>query len=336
MGRTKLAYGVLWFVYILFSFTLFPLWKINVLIPVVPLIGLGGWLFGSTTGLVLIMPALAYHYGVCEAYADILVYYESRAFGTLILIVVVFLTGKLRRNHIAIREAHAALDQTVQTRNRELNDLAESLIKNAEQTRVELGQELHDGIGQYLTGIKLYCSSITDELLVKANPLAALSDTLSIRAEHTQSMIRRAARTLFPVKIGETGLPSALNELAACFEETSNISLSVNVPADCPDIPETTALQLYRICQETVLHILNHSLANRIAVELDALANDYHLIITHNGKHSNLPGNSDVQTRLIEYRLQRISGTLRMDATVHGREKIIYLIPRQAIPVPSC
>ncbi|MEE9368887.1 MAG: histidine kinase [Pontiella sp.] len=327
-------YTLAWLAYVVFTFNMFPHWKINVAIPVIALVGLGGWILGITKGLILIIPAMIYHYLLLsEIYAHILIYYEGGFVGTFMCIVVVFLTGTLRNNFDAIKNTNIRLDQLVDERNAELRALASNLITESEQMRISRGELLHDGIGQHLTGIQLYGSSLAERLLEEQNPHTARAYQLQEKGRKTHNQIRRIARMLFPVKIGQVGLVPALHELASCFTELEQVEFSVKELGQLPELPEEIALQLYRICQESANHALYQLSARRINVEVFATKTMYSVKFGHDGL-TNKAEDKNKTLQLIDYRLQNISGTAEPGFSLHGLENTIYAVtnPNTAAP----
>jgi glucose-6-phosphate-specific signal transduction histidine kinase len=267
-------------------------------------------------------------------YGNLIVYYQDRLLATLLSIFVVLLTSSLRGKLNAIKATNQELDRLVAGRNAELDALASKLIAASEQVRVSMGQELHDGIGQHLTGIKLFCTSLADRLLAEQNPNAYLADSLSAQVGTIHNKIRKIARMLFPVRIGQVGLIPALNELASCFQDMEHIEFSIKEQDSLPDLPEKTALQLYRVCQETANYALDHLKATRIGVQVSATPQAYNLEFGHDGLPLQFKEQNNV-LRLIEYRLQQISGTAEKGHCLPGMEKTTYTIPHPEMEAPA-
>jgi glucose-6-phosphate-specific signal transduction histidine kinase len=309
---------------------MYPTWPSSVGIPVFALLGIGGWLFGRTRGFMIIIGMTLYHFLLWNVlYGDILVLYQATALGPVLLISIVWLSGTLRENQEAIKETNRTLDQLVHSRNAELNAVTAVLLDRTEKMRIEIGEELHNGIGQEMTGIQLYCSSLAEQMVKEHNPTASLALSLRARAQQTHELVRWAARTLFPVKIGEMGLLSALHELASCLEESKQVKFFITDDHGPLDIPDNTALQLYRICQETALYILNRSDASCINIELVELPAEYKLIISHNSESLEFKRHKDVDAQLIEYRLNKVSGTMTVDTHQRYTKKFTVSLSRE-------
>lgn len=259
-------------------------------------------------------------------FADLVIYYQDRAIGSLIAVVVVLLTGTLREKLDAIKATNQSLDLLVAERNAELDGLASKLIADYENTRISLGQELHDGIGQQLTGIKLFCTSLADRLHAGQNPNVSMAYSLVEGITQTHNQVRLIARMLFPIQISRVGLFPALNELASCIQDMHHVEFSVTEPNALPKLTEHTSLQLYRICQETTNYALDHLEAKQIRVRLSASTNTCTLEFQHNGLPLRFEDNSNA-LRLLDYRLRQISGTITKIPRLKTEETTVFSIP---------
>lgn len=330
-----ILYILAWVFYIAITMTMMPLWGESVVILIIPLLAIGGWLFGTNLGLRLIILEIIYHYILfSEVHADIFIYYQSKFVGILISIAIVQLTGNLRKNLGAIKETGLKLDRLVAERNRDLDALASKLIIDSEQMRISRGQALHDGIGQHMTGIQLFGSSLADQLAEENNLNSASASLLVELGSKTHNQIRHIARVLFPVQIAQVGLVPALQELASCFGDLEQVNFSITEVGCLPDLSENTALQLYRICQESANHAIYQLKATKIEVEIATTKNLCTVKFGHNGlpRHAEEKNNT---LQLIDYRLQQISGCSKIDSSCLGFEKNIYTIPNPEMAVSA-
>lgn len=313
--------------YPLLCFQMFEEWNSNVLIPSIPLLAIGAWLFGSTIGLFLFLYIASISFALSQFFADSYTYYVDRAMGIPISLLVVYIFSRLRMNYDGLRETTQRLDERVAERDSELSMLTEQLLNSSEIRRVNRGQELHDGIGQQLTGIQLLNASLATQLEQEENSEKAVATKLMMETCRAHDHIRQIARALFPVKIAQVGLVSALTELAACISEIRLTKILVKELSDVSDIPEPTALQLYRICQESIDYLTTHADADRLEVSLSMTKNHFTLGIAHNGS-SLKKAEEDSLAGLIQYRLKQIKGTQTESLTTRGANIIYYNIPK--------
>jgi glucose-6-phosphate-specific signal transduction histidine kinase len=326
--RTIILYALLWGVYIAFSFITFPQWKDNVLLPAIPLLALGSWLLGRTNGLSLILLGLTLqNIYISELFPDTYRYYESRLTGVLISLCVVFVAGTLRASITAIKTVNTRLDQVVEESSEELSTLTCQLVERTEALRISRGQELHDGIGQQLTGIQLFCSSLADQFDT-SDTNTSLAHSLTDHARQTHHLIRKISRSLFPIQIEEAGLRTALEELVSCMEGTSEIEYTIDFQGDIDGTPPDIALQFYRICQESILYILNHTRVTQIKILMEADSSILRLALEHDGEPVGTEIKHSPESRLIESRLLQIKGLSTTRPPAQGlRERLLFSAP---------
>jgi len=326
--RVNILYILLWVLVILFSFSMFPVWRINVAFSGALVTGIGYWLYGKRYRFLLAGSWIIYHSSLCEVYGDILESYQSRFFANLLMVLLAFLISELRENYDFQKETTKKLDDAVAARNREWAVLVAGLIDRRERMRNEQGEELHNGVGQEMTGIQLYCEMLSEKAAATRNPAESLIASLRAGAQETHRIIRWTARTLFPVKIAEAGLLASLRELVSCLEESQDVEFAIEADTDSFPIPNVTALQLYRIAQETLFYVLKHTDARKICLDLEEQAHEYRLDIIHNGQKIGCGDTMGVDIRVIEYRLRKILGVMTTSSPHAGLEKITYTVPR--------
>lgn len=322
-----ILYILLWLIYLTFSIITFPSNE-SVLILIFLLVALGAWCFGRSIGLVAALVALISLYFITSViYGDISPYYENRLSGPLLGITIVLLVGNLRSSYDALKAVNADLDQRVEKRNTELKNLTTQLLNDAEATRLRHGQTLHDGIGQQLTGIQLYCTSMEEQLQADTSPILSIFHTMRERAKEAHTMIRKTARMLFPARINETGLIPAIQELVSCLNEMEHVSIVLEVDGDFREIPHEPALGLYRLCHESAMSAATVLNARLIRLSIHEDATVYEVTLQHNGAPwSQL--NETMEQKLMLYRLQALRGTFSSYRPVSGLENIIYRTPK--------
>ena len=181
-------------------------------------------------------------------------------------------TGELIQANL---ELHAALAERWRLQ-MEMNQISEERQKM-------IGQELHDGLGQQLTGIAFLVSSLHETLGIKSAPeVPAIRQVKDLLVE-AMSVIRALSRGLYPVALETGGLSSALHHLSEYAQSTSGVQCVVRCTINTHLIDKTIALNLYRIAQEAVCNALRHSKAQLIEIKLSETGEHYRLSIEDNG-----------------------------------------------------
>ncbi len=311
-----------------FAYAMFPVVNVNVLITHIPLIGLAGWLFGRAGGLMIALSLMIFAAALLSfVYADIAEYFAAKGSGSMMYVLAALMTSKLRENHDAIKKTSARLDRMVAARDQQLSALTRRLLDTAETRRVTRGQELHDGIGQQLTGIQLLCSSLMDQLTSEHNTALPLTAELGKRVAITHNLVRRVARLLFPIRIAEVGLSAALTELAASLRDIKHVEIMVKDLGDLSAVSAPVSLQIYRICQETITDLIDNAMARRLEITMRRSASHITLRIAHDGERV-ADTSVDSVTRLTEYRLKQIAGNVSRATTKEGLSQLAFSIPK--------
>lgn len=144
-----------------------------------------------------------------------------------------------------------------------------------ERERRRLGRELHDELGQTLTGIVLLLEGLAREIPQQTQPtVVQLQEAGRAAVEKTRDL----ARGLRPQALDEFGLRSALTALAAGFAERTDVRVRHDLPADLPPLAPEHDLAIYRTAQESLTNVARHADAG--AVVLSLLAQDGGVVLS--------------------------------------------------------
>ncbi|ETW92302.1 MAG: hypothetical protein ETSY2_53805, partial [Candidatus Entotheonella gemina] len=137
----------------------------------------------------------------------------------------------------------------------EQKQLEQELISLSAQEQRRLGQELHDGLGQLLTGAALVSRMLADQLTGEQHPEATEAVQVADWVHQALVTTHDVAHGLYPEALASQGLGRALESLAVQSERL--FGLTCKFIGDIPDdlMTATAALHLYRIAQEAVTQI---------------------------------------------------------------------------------
>jgi PAS domain S-box-containing protein len=218
------------------------------------------------------------------------------------------------------------------TRRKELEReaLQREVLAMTTREQRQIGQELHDGVGQELTGLGLMAQSLAQRLPEEAGEKRiALRLVAGLDSLHQQ--VRELSRGLIPVHVESRGLAAALDDLAARTTEASGIS----VTAECPDWVELpdheTATQLFRIAQEAVNNAVRHGHPRRVLVTLLGEPDGLRLRIRDDGIGIlGVPDQCDgLGLRIMQYRARQIGGVLHIGPSNGGGTVVSCTLPRR-------
>src|SRR5215831_8838895 len=188
-------------------------------------------------------------------------------------------------------------------------------ISNREQRR--LGSDLHDGLGQELTGLSLLLKSLEVQI-AREQPryLPQLSKITELLA-HTIQSTRSLARGLAPVNLERGGLPEALRHLATRCTDMYGLSCKFDDRSiRLPELDEGSATHLYRIAQEATTNAARYAHAKHIAIELRTTPRKLHLTVTDDGiglSAGLAQGKPGLGLKIMEYRAHMMGGTVAFE-----------------------
>jgi PAS domain S-box-containing protein len=183
-------------------------------------------------------------------------------------------------------------------------------ISNREQQRI--GHDLHDGVCQQLAAIVLRSHVLARHLQEKGVAESAEAEALGALVNESLVQTRGVARGLFPVRLEENGLVSALEELVTTAKGLYQINCTFANGGFPPQVDSGAALHVYYIAQEAVLNAAKHSGATRVAVALSRIKDRVALSVEDNGTgfQLNNPTRLGMGIGIMRYRARVIGATL--------------------------
>ena len=187
-------------------------------------------------------------------------------------------------------------------------------ISNREQRR--LGSDLHDGLGQELTGLSLLLKGLEVQLSREAPQYAPQLLKITDLMARTIQSTRSLARGLAPVNLERGGLTEALKHLAIRCSDMYALECIYLPSGKLPELDEGAAPHLFRIAQEATTNAARYAQAKQIRIELRTTARVLQLNISDDGiglsaglaqRH---PG---LGLRIMEYRARMLGGTLKFE-----------------------
>jgi PAS domain S-box-containing protein len=182
-------------------------------------------------------------------------------------------------------------------------------IANREQRRI--GSDLHDGLGQELTGVALMLRGLASRVKRGQPATAADLDELVALVNGAIESTRSLARGLSPVELERGGLVYALRALTVRARELYGLEVKFRSrvwPELTLDAAATT--HLYRIAQEALTNAVRHARATQVSVVLGARGRRVVLTIADDGDGMRSDGGNGMGLRIMRYRAQMMGGEL--------------------------
>jgi signal transduction histidine kinase len=243
----------------------------------------------------------------------------------------------------ALRRAHDELEIRVQQRTAELkaaygklqNSIVErkrletELLEITEKERRRIALDLHDDLGQKLSGIALMTKGL--ELKLAKQKAAEVQDVSKIHLLIQQTMNHASdlAHDLATLEFAQRDLPAALDDLAARARELFSISCRFKPDGETPALESGVVSQLYKIAQEAVTNAIKHGKAKRVSIGLANGDDKLTLTIQNDGLpfpdlHSHSTG---MGLRIMNYRASLIGSILDIRAKGNNGTIVTCSVP---------
>ena len=179
-----------------------------------------------------------------------------------------------------------------------------------EEVRRRIARELHDEVGQVLTGV----------MLGLEDPEARES------VRHSLDDVRRIAGELRPQTLDELGLQSALRSLCTTVEATPGLRVERRLELGDAELTPEVELVVYRVAQESLTNVMRHAGATEALLSLEQLDGAVRLIVRDDGRGLDEEGNGAGLAGMHE-RAMHIGGRLAVRAAPGGGTEVVLDVP---------
>lgn len=189
----------------------------------------------------------------------------------------------------ALREAeeriqHRRAEEQLRQSHRQLRALSVYLQSVREEERTRIAREVHDELGQALTGCKLDLSWIASKLPRELKSLIDKTRALNSHIDSTIQTVRRISAELRPGVLDHLGLVAALEWQANEFQNRTGIKCEVRTNLCEALLDQDLSTTLFRIFQETLTNVIRHAGATQVMVELKQNDSRIMLEVKDNGR----------------------------------------------------
>src|SRR3954452_17721594 len=162
-----------------------------------------------------------------------------------------------------------------------LRRLAAHLISVREEERAHIAREIHDELGQVLTGIKMEVGWLAKRL--KEPQLLEKTESMSKLIDSTVQTVRKIATGLRPEMLDDMGLVAAIGWQAKDFQKRTGIRCRIKLPPETAKLDIDISTTAFRIFQEILTNVARHSRATRVDIELDVADTEVRMQVHDNG-----------------------------------------------------
>jgi signal transduction histidine kinase len=182
-------------------------------------------------------------------------------------------------------EERKLLEDNLLKSEKELKDLSGKLIQSYEEERRRIGKELHDGLAQTLSAIKVWSDAAIARMgkNMSEESVEPIHSILSL-AKASVNEVRNIIKNLRPTILDDLGLHAAISWLCQEFEKMHPmVAMQRKINLMDQRIPESLKIVIFRILQEALNNISKHSMASSVSVMLNQADDTIEMNIYDNG-----------------------------------------------------
>jgi NO-binding membrane sensor protein with MHYT domain/two-component sensor histidine kinase len=234
------------------------------------------------------------------------------------------------------RTNQALLDQIAERNaaNEQIRALSRHLVEAQESQRKELSRELHDRVGQNLTGLDINLNILKTQLSGddRAELRSRLEDSISLVGSIADA-IENVMSELRPPMLNDHGLLAALHWYAKEFSQRTGIDATVRGKVPQQRLAQEIEITLFRIAQEALNNVSKHARATRVELDLQHSGDECILSVSDNGIGFDPAVSSKVMSRpgrgmvTMRERAQAVGGQLEIKAAPGGGTQILVWVP---------
>lgn len=202
----------------------------------------------------------------------------------------------------------------------ERRKLEKEIQEISEREQRRLGQDLHDGLGQMLTGINFLAKVLQQKLAARRSEEAAEAASIVSLINQALSQTRELARGLCPVVLENNDIHAALQQLSDNLEKIFKVHCHVICDPDIRIEENPVAVHLYRIAQEATTNAIKHGKAKNVHISLVQTKGFMTLRVKDDGV--GLPKdalkNKGMGMRVMQHRARMIGATLEIEQAKPG------------------
>ncbi len=206
--------------------------------------------------------------------------------------------------------------------------LEEEVLEISARERRRIGDDLHDGLGQYLAAIAVKAKLLEDDLAAAASSHKPKAEKLVRLVNNAIQQTRTLARGLDPIEVEANGLVPALQKLACETEDLFRVVCALRCDRPVLPMSKSIGLQLYRIAQEGINNAVKHGKPRRIEIGLATEPTHVRLRIKDDGCGFRLDTarRGGMGLRIMQYRAHVIGGVLTIQSRPNRGTEVQCLV----------
>jgi len=313
-------------VYVAFIFVGYPLLGASVMLPSILLCGFATWLYDYKIGLLFAfflnlvnMAIIMCDLGDTQSWRTSLDPGSAAAQA-----LAIFFAATIQNQRRKSQELARIQQECIRQRKRELEEITEYML--SQPGYIHIQEKLYNIVTCQLTGLLIHSKSLRN-FLVRANaPQAVEAEKLVQIAKQNIEQAQQLDKKLSLQKITGAQIEAAFEKLSVYYSSTAHTHFTMKLSKRLRELPDSTALHLYRIALEVVNNSLRHGKATHIDLSLEMDDDTCTLSILNNGtpiKSLNNSGGLGMKTIL--HRAECIQATPKFETTSEGKTRFICI-----------
>jgi signal transduction histidine kinase len=233
-----------------------------------------------------------------------------------------------------LKEAREQLSSAAETALARAKLAERKIIEISEETQQQIGRELHDDLGQQLTGIAFMAEVVRQHLKNSGHPEAESVAKITALINEAIMKAHNLAHDLYPVEMKETGLRAMLTRLANNTQSIYGIECEFTCKGKPKIEAPLTNTNVFRIVQEAVHNAVKHSGASKIAIKMTASPESMAIEVDDNGrgigKQLDTKKDGGLGMHTMQYRASLLNAVLAISERQGGGTRVSLTLPAGA------
>jgi hypothetical protein len=223
-------------------------------------------------------------------------------------------------------------EREVRESREQLRQLSASLQVVREEEKARIARELHDELGQALTGLKMDLAQLVTQLTTEQQAALSQANAMKTLIESTVASVRRIATELRPLMLDDLGLAATIEWQVNDFSRRTGITVDLSMPEPEFDVDSELSTVLFRVLQESLTNVARHAGASHVRVALSGTERDVQLTVHDNGKGIGASLESAPKTFGLlgmRERASMLGGELSVHSNPGAGTSIMMIVPRR-------
>lgn len=208
--------------------------------------------------------------------------------------------------------------------------LERQILAVAESEKQRISLELHDGLGQHLTGVSFVARTLADKLRTAEHPEAKEADWLVKLLTEAITRTRALARGLWPVSLERDTLGQSIAKMAEDLESIFGVSCAMQVVDEPYIATPFAAHHVFRIVQEAATNAIKHGRARRLTFRLELVGDEFTFCVINDGlpvDPEQLAAGKGLGVVGMRLRADAVGGHLSIEPLPSGGSEVTLALP---------